>query len=108
MAMTPPSPLLQGLQGLALRLHQASSAQDWAAVGAADAALADLLRGLRPEGLATAERGALNNLRLLHTQVRADCERELEALRSTLNQMQERRTAWSAYAESQDWSPETP
>lgn len=105
--MTSSSPLLQSLQGLAQRLHQASQSHDWAAVESADAALARLLKGLRLQGLDAGERAALQQLRVLHGQVSADCSRELETLRVALDQMQQHRAGWHAYAESQDWSPET-
>lgn len=107
MPVTSPTPLLQSLQGLAQRLHQASQSHDWAALAAADAALARLLQGLQLRGLDANERSALQQLRALHGQVRADCARELDTLRTTLDQMQQRRAGWHAYAESQDWTPET-
>lgn len=100
--------LLVRLQSLAQRLYQAGSTHDWTAVETADRALADLLRGLAGQPLGSAERSALQQLRLLHDQIVADCELRLDELRETLSQMQQHRAGWGAYAESQDWSPEMP
>jgi hypothetical protein len=100
------SPVTARLQMLGERLREACGARNWTAVARTDAELATLLGGLDTTQLSPGERGALQQLRRLHAQVRGDCERELERVRQTLDQMQQQRQGWSAYAESQGWGME--
>lgn len=100
------SPVTARLQMLGERLRDACAARNWSSVARTDAELAQLLGALDAAGMSPGERGALQQLRRLHAQVRGECERELERVRQTLDQMQQQRQGWSAYAESTGWGVE--
>ncbi|WP_067067708.1 hypothetical protein [Roseateles chitosanitabidus] len=100
------SPITARLQMLGERLRDACASRNWTSVARTDVELAQLLGTLDASRLSPGERGALQQLRRLHAQVRGECERELDRVRQTLDQMQQQRQGWSAYAESQDWGLE--
>ncbi len=101
-------PITVRLQTLGERLRDACAQRNWTALARGDAELAQLLGGLDAGALTPGERTALQQLRRLHQQVGAECQRELERLGQTLEQMRQQRQGWSAYAESADWGPEVP
>ncbi|KAI1690500.1 hypothetical protein Ddc_24903 [Ditylenchus destructor] len=73
------SPVTARLQMLGERLRETCGARNWTAVARTDAELAPRCGGgLDTSQLSPGERGALQQLRRLHAQVRGDCERELE------------------------------
>ncbi len=96
-------PVTTRLQRLGERLRDACAARNWTALARTDAELAALLTGLDVAALSPGERGALQQLRRLHQQISADCQRELDRVGQTLAQMRAQRQGWSAYAESADW-----
>jgi 50S ribosomal subunit-associated GTPase HflX len=101
-----PVPITTRLQMLGERLRDACAARNWTALARTDAELAQLLGGLDAGALSPGERGALRQLRRLHQQVSAECQRELERIGQTLQQMRQQRQGWSAYAEAADWGVE--
>lgn len=101
-----PVPVTARLQMLGERLRDACAARNWTALARTDAELAQLLGGLDAAALSPGERGALQQLRRLHQQISAECQRELERVGQTLARMREQRQGWSAYAQAADWGVE--
>ncbi|RZI57340.1 MAG: hypothetical protein EOP37_20840 [Rubrivivax sp.] len=94
------------LQQLGERLRDACAQRNWIALARSDAELAQVLGGLDVAALTPIERTALRQLRRLHQQISGECQRELERVGQTLEQMRQQRQGWSAYAESADWGTE--
>jgi hypothetical protein len=94
------------LQQLGERLRDACAQRNWIALARSDAELAQVLGGLDVATLTPIERTALQQLRRLHQQISGECQRELERVGQTLEQMRQQRQGWSAYAESADWGTE--
>lgn len=85
------------LQALARRLEQAALRQDWAALAAADAELAQLALRLQQRPLSSAERSQLPRLLAAHRQARRSCASETQRLGEQLAGWQQNREGWVAY-----------
>ncbi|WP_174873896.1 hypothetical protein [Vogesella oryzae] len=86
------------LHSLARRLEQASLRQDWQALAAADAELAQLAQRLQQRQLSSAERSLLPRLQAAHRQARRSCDTEMQRLGEQLAGWQDNREGWVAYA----------
>jgi hypothetical protein len=88
---------------LGQRLREAARARQWAALARIDTEIGGRLHGCDLSQFSTPELAALQKLRDAHAEALLECQRELQRLGETLDQMRQRREGWQAYAESQDW-----
>ncbi|MBV8503220.1 MAG: hypothetical protein JO006_16070 [Paucibacter sp.] len=94
------------LTGLGSRLREAARARNWSALMRLDAEVAALLRGFKREQCRPTDLAAWMQLRTAHENALQDCQREMQRLGETLEQMLQHREGWQAYAASQDWPVE--
>jgi hypothetical protein len=87
------------LLALARRLEAAATAGDWSALRSADADVRALLKALAG-ARGAADRAALTALRSAHAAAMRRCAEASQRLEERLDDMQQRREGWMAYAMS--------
>lgn len=91
---------------MAAQLLQAAKAQDWAALAAADQALAEQLPQLAQQGAwSEPERSVLRGLAQAHAAARNAAAAAGDALAARLAQLQSGRDGWLAYAMNENTLP---
>ncbi|MEW7850118.1 hypothetical protein AB2N08_15595 [Massilia aurea] len=90
---------IRAIERLTARLHGASVAADWDALGRAAGELAPGLTALAARGAWTApERTALARLRAAHDGAAQACARAIGDVRTRLDEMSNNKEGWMAYA----------
>lgn len=88
---------------LAQRMSAASAAEDWQALAAINTLMASALPAMARQGpWNAAERAALEALQQQHQDAEARCARALAEMGQRLNEMQQNKEGWLAYALNND------
>ena len=84
---------------MAQKMSAAIASEDWKALAAINTLMASALPAMAAQGQwNAAERAALVALRQQHEQALAHCKRMTEELSKRLNEMQQNKEGWLAYA----------